>query len=646
MSATPETSDSEGEQTVSLLDGINSPADLKTLSAEQLKELAEEIRAKILAIASVNGGHLAPHLGVVELSIALHYVYETENDALIWDVGHQCYPHKILTGRRDQMETIRQKDGLSGYPKRGESPYDCFGVGHSSTSISAALGMAVARDRMGERKNVVAIIGDGAITAGMAWEAMSHAGHLGTDMLVILNDNEMSISKNVGAVSSYFNRLITHRLYNRAKQDVGSIMSSVLGAQLTKAAQRIEHSVKGMITEATVFEQLGWRYVGPVDGHDLDTLIECMKNLKELKGPIFFHVVTRKGKGYSYAEEDPTTYHGVKAFDIATGKFAGGGSTGTPVPTFTDAFAEALIEEAKKDPRIVGITAAMGTGTGLSAFEKQFPERAFDVGICEQHAVTFAAGLAAQGMRPVAAIYSTFLQRGFDQYVHDVCLQNLPVVFAIDRAGCVGEDSPTQQGAFDLSFLRIIPNIKIGAPRDALDLKLMFHECLKEDGPTALRYARSKAPAIGPEENRKVLSGEVLRPGADATLLGIGPILANCLLAAESLAKEGLDVGVVDARWIKPLDEALLDSLTDAPVITVEENTVEGGFGSMVLEYYERQGRPNGVRVHMLGFPDEFITHMSREEQLAAINLDIDSICDTVRQAVKKPATNTLKSVG
>ncbi|MCL4693776.1 MAG: 1-deoxy-D-xylulose-5-phosphate synthase, partial [Candidatus Hydrogenedentes bacterium] len=441
-----------------ILDTINSPRDLKTLKVEQLKTLAEEIRHKIIATASVNGGHLAPHLGVVDLTLALHYVFDTEDDMLVWDVGHQCYAHKLVTGRRDMLPTIRKKGGLSGYPKRSESPYDVFGVGHSSTSISAGLGMAVARSLTQRGGRAIAVIGDGAMTAGMAFEALSHAGHLGTDLIVILNDNNMSISNNVGAVSAYFNRLITGGLYTRARGDLHTFMERTLGQHLTRAAERLEHSVKGFLTPGSMFEALGLRYVGPVDGHDMDTLVECLGNLKKTSGPVFFHCVTKKGKGYSYAEQDPQTYHGVQAFDITTGKFQA--SSAAPVPTFTGAFADAMIEAARENEKVVGITAAMPTGTGLSKFEKEFPERTFDVGICEQHAVTFAAGLATQGMRPVCAIYSTFLQRAYDQVIHDVCMQNLPVVFAIDRAGAVGEDSPTQQGAFDVSFLRAVPELK------------------------------------------------------------------------------------------------------------------------------------------------------------------------------------------
>jgi len=621
---------------VSILDTIDAPADVRELSIEDLERLGEEIRGRILEIASERGGHLAPHLGVVELTLALHHTFELERDKLIWDVGHQCYPHKLLTGRRDQMGTIRQKDGLSGYPKRDESPYDAFGVGHSSTSISAALGMAVARDKKGENRKIAAVIGDGAITAGMAWEALAHAGHLGSDLLVVLNDNEMSISKNVGALSSYFNRLITNNMYSRAREDINSLLKRTLPNQVAKAAHRFEHSVKGFLTPGTIFEELGFKYVGPVDGHDIPVLVECLENIHQLTGPVFFHVVTRKGKGYSYAEEDPLSYHGVKAFDIATGKFKAAQPAEEthaikPPKSFTEAFTEAFVEAAENDPRVVGITAAMPTGTGLSHAESLFPDRIFDVGICEQHAVTFAAGLAAQGMKPVCAIYSTFLQRGFDQYVHDVCLQNLPVLFAVDRAGCVGEDSPTQQGAFDLSFLRCIPNATVMAPRDDIDTKAMIQWGLDANHPVAVRYARGAAPTIGPQENRDITKAEILKQPGDAVFLAIGPVVGACLEAARLLEDEGLHIGVIDARLVKPLDADLLDSISHLPIVTVEENSIVGGFGSAVLEHFERKNMTGDIHLRMVGFPDAFIPHMTRDEQLREIGVDAGSLAETMR---------------
>jgi 1-deoxy-D-xylulose-5-phosphate synthase len=476
----------------------------------------------------------------------------------------------------------------------------------------------------------------------MAFEAMAHAGHLGTDLMVILNDNKMSISKNVGAMSSYFNRLITAGLYNRARQDISSVMRQVFGSSLSKAAQRVEQGVKGILTPSTIFEELGWKYVGPVDGHDLDTLIDFFRNLSRFHGPVFFHCVTQKGRGYEYAEEDPLTYHGVRAFDIGTGKFVPASASSR---SFTDVFADTMIEAADLDKRIVGITAAMPTGTGLSKFEQRFPDRTFDVGICEQHAVTFAAGLASQGMRPVCAIYSTFLQRGFDQLLHDVCIQRLPVVFAIDRAGAVGEDSPTQQGAFDLSFLRIVPEITVMAPRDDIDLRAMLLWALQQDYPVAIRYARGLAPTLGAAEGRDITRGEVLREGTDVVLIGIGPCLANALEAADKLADLGISAAVVDARLVKPLDTALLDSLAGKPMITLEENTVLGGFGSAVLEYYAARSQPNDIHLRMLGFPDAFLGHATRDQQVAEIGLDTDSIVQTARALAGQPATHPSGSV-
>ncbi len=611
-----------------LLDRIKRPRDLKSFSIDELKRLAEEMRQTIVATASVNEGHLAPHLGVVELAIAIHHAFDTEQDKVIWDVGHQCYPHKLLTGRASQFHTIRKKGGLSGYPKPCESPYDAFGVGHSSTSISAALGMAVARDRQGGNQRVIAVIGDGAMTGGMAFEALAHAGQIGTDMLVVLNDNKMAISPNVGVLSAYFSRLITGGLYTRAREDISGLVRQVLGPQLRKAAQRVEQSVKSLITPGTLFEAFGFKYVGPVDGHDLGTLLDCLNNIKTIKGPVFFHCVTKKGKGYEFAEEDPLTYHGVRAFDIKTGKFH---SAGAGAKSFTDAFAEALIEAAHEDERIVGITAAMPTGTGLSQFEKHFPDRVFDVGICEQHAVTFAAGLAISGLKPVCAIYSTFLQRGYDQYIHDVCMQGLPVVFAIDRAGAVGEDSPTQQGAYDLSFLRVIPGVAVAAPRDDVDMSAMLHWALKQDMPVAIRYARAKAPTIGEAAGRDITHGEMLREGSDVVILGVGPCLATCLKAAEELEAEGLSVAVADARFVKPLDTQLLEQIADRPILTVEENSIEGGFGSAVLEYYQQSGRLHEITLQRAGFPDTYIEHATRDEQLAEIGLDAVGITAALR---------------
>lgn len=623
---------------MAILDKINTPRDVKALTLPELESLSLELREQVIDVVNQNGGHLASPLGVVDLTVALHYVFDIHEDAdqLIWDVGHQCYAHKLLTERKDRIFTLRKQGGLSGYPKISESPYDCFGTGHSSTSISAAAGMAAARDRLGKDNHVIALIGDGAMTAGMAFEAMAHAGHLGLDMLVILNDNEMSISPNVGALSNYFNRIIMASPYKRAKEDVGSYVKALIGDRMTRTVQDFEKSVKGFITQGGLFQELGFNYIGPMDGHDMPLLIEVLSKLKTMKGPILLHCRTEKGKGLKVAEDDPLKYHGVspKAVKLsdAEGNALPAKSEVAPAKTFTDAFVDGMLEAAAADSRVVGITAAMPTGTGLSKFEQVHPDRFYDVGICEQHAVTFAAGLAIAGMKPVAAIYSTFLQRAYDQLLHDVAIQKLPVVFAIDRAGLVGEDSPTQNGTFDISFLRCVPDLVIGAPRDDVDTKAMLHWSLQQDGPVALRYARGKATTIGTAEGRDIARGEVLREGRDVTLLGLGPCLAECLRAAAVLEADGFSVGVADARWVKPLDGALLDRLADRPIITVEENTLDGGFGSAVLEYFSNLGRLDDVRIFRLGIPDVFSAQATREEQLAAHGLDADGLAAAVRR--------------
>lgn len=627
-----------------LLARLNTPQDLKTFSLDELEALAAEIRRMIIQTVSHNGGHLASPLGVVELTIALWYVFDLEQDHLIWDVGHQSYAHKILSGRKDRFSSLRLKGGISGYPRRSESPYDAFGTGHSSTSISAAVGMAVARDQKHENRHIIAVIGDGAMTGGMALEALNHAGHLGTDMLVILNDNEMSIAKNVGALSSYFTRLITARQYKRAKEDVTSFVKRILGPRLSQTAHRLEVSVKGFLTAGGFFQELGFNYVGPVDGHDLPALVGLFSNLKRMHGPILLHCATVKGKGYQDAEDDPMRWHGVKPFPLKV--IEGEGEARPPekldmhprpvAKTFTDVFADAAIEKAESDESVVAITAAMPTGTGLDRFQERFPDRFFDVAICEQHAVTFAAGLAAGGLRPICALYSTFLQRGYDQLIHDVCLQNLPVVFAIDRAGLVGEDSPTHVGAFDMSFLRVTPNLQILVPRDDVDLREMLRYALTQPGPVAIRYPRDVASTIGNIVRPKVTRTELLRKGTDALLFSAGPCASTCLRVADLLAAEGFSIGVADVRCIRPLDEAFLDTLPPLPLITVEENTLAGGFGSAILEYYERTERLNEVQITRLGLPDAFVEHAKRQEQLVECGLDPVSIASSVRAVVAR----------
>ncbi|MBP8129851.1 MAG: 1-deoxy-D-xylulose-5-phosphate synthase [Candidatus Hydrogenedentes bacterium] len=620
-----------------ILDKIDSPGDLKALQAHELETLAQELREQIIETVNRNGGHLASPLGVVELTLALHYVYDAGRDQIIWDVGHQCYAHKLLTGRREVFDSLRKAGGISGYPKVSESPFDAFGTGHSSTSISAAVGMAVARKLRGENHHIVAVIGDGAMTAGMAMEALSHAGDLGLDLLVVLNDNEMSISPNVGALSRYFNRLITALPYKRAKEDVASFVKMLLSERTVRRIQDIEKAAKGLITHGAFFQELGFNYIGPVDGHDLPLLVAVLTNLKQMHGPILFHCHTEKGKGLRVAERDPLAYHGIKPMALKQEDSEGlprapeANGSKPAACTFTDAFARAVIEAAEADSRVVGITAAMPTGTGLAQFAERFPDRFFDVGICEQHAVTFAAGLAVRGLRPVAAIYSTFLQRAYDQLIHDVCLQRLPVVFAIDRAGLVGEDSPTQNGTFDLSYLRAVPELTILAPRDDVDTELMLRWALQQDGPVAIRYARSKAPTIGAQADRDVTRGQILRHGMDATLLAVGPCVAACLAAAETLAAEGWNLGVADARRVKPLDAALLDAVADRPIITVEENTLDGGFGAAVIEHFNALGRLDGMRIHRIGIPDTFSEQGTREEQLAMHGLDAKGIAAFAR---------------
>lgn len=620
-----------------LLSRVNAPNDLKDLSIEQLEALAKEVREIIIDTVYANGGHLASPLGVVDLTLALYHAFDLEKDLVVWDVGHQSYAHKLFTGRRDVFHTLRQKGGIAGYPRMSESPYDAFGTGHSSTSISAALGMAIARDYRHEKHRVVAVIGDGAMTGGMAIEALNHAGHLGTDLLVILNDNEMSIARNVGALSAYFSRLITTRPYKRAKEDVTTFVKRILGQRLSLTAHRFEQSVKGFITAGGLFQELGFNYVGPVDGHDLPALVGFLSNLRQMQGPILFHCFTQKGKGCPEAEDDPTKYHGVKPRrpkQVETegeARLPERAKTMPPTKAFTDVFADALIELAEGDSRVVAITAAMPTGTGLNRFEERFPERFHDVGICEQHAVTFAAGLAARRMRPVCALYSTFLQRGYDQVIHDVCLQDLPVIFAIDRAGLVGDDGPTHAGAFDISFLRAVPNLTVLAPRDDLDLRAMMRWALEQSGPVAIRYPRDTAPTIGARSARNVAKGEILRTGSDATLLALGACVWNALRAAEILEDEGIYVAVADARSAKPLDTALLRRISSSPIITVEENALLGGFGSAVLEYFEQTGRLSNVAIRRIGLADSFCEQAHRNEQLVQSGLDAKSIAAVAR---------------
>ena len=617
-----------------LLERVNSPEDLRQLGIPELKQLADELRSFMITSVSRTGGHLSSGLGTVELTIALHHVYNTPTDRLVWDVGHQSYPHKILTGRRERMNTLRQKDGLSGFPKRDESPYDAFGVGHSSTSISAALGMAIAAQKEGADRKVIAVIGDGAMTAGMAFEALNHAGDLDANLLVILNDNDMSISPNVGGLSNYLARILSGKLYSTMREGSKKVLQRM--PTVWELAKRAEEHMKGMVVPGTLFEELGFNYIGPVDGHDLDTLIKTLTNLRSLSGPQFLHVVTKKGKGYVPAEENPCTFHGVSAFDAETGEMLGKAGSG---PTYTQVFGQWLCDMAAADQRLIGITPAMREGSGLVEFSEQFPDRYYDVGIAEQHAVTLAAGLACEGLKPVVAIYSSFLQRAYDQLIHDVALQNLPVLFAIDRAGIVGPDGPTHAGSFDLSFLRCIPNMVVMAPADERECRQMLSAGFLHHGPAAVRYPRGTGPGVKPLDDLGPLplgKGEVRREGKCIALLAFGPLLAPALQAAESI-----DATVANMRFIKPLDEALVLDLAKSHqlLVTLEDNAVMGGAGSAVNELLASHGIT--VPVVNLGLPDQFLEQGSREGILASCGLDAQGILERLRPALESGTCQT-----
>jgi len=619
---------------MSVLDRIGSPADLKGLDRGELRQLAEDLRREIVQTVSRTGGHLASSLGVVELTIALHRVLDSPRDKIVWDVGHQAYAHKLLTGRRDRFPTLRQLDGLSGFPKRSESPHDCFDVGHSSTSISAALGMAAARDRRGGDEKIVAVIGDGSMTAGLAYEGLNQAGHLKKNLVVVLNDNEMSISPNVGALSSFLSRKMTSDFFVRLKKEGKHLLGAMpgIGKDLLQLASRAEHSLKGFFTPGMLFEAFGFDYFGPIDGHDLDKLLETLANVVKLEGPVLVHVVTRKGQGFRPAEQAPSRFHGVGPFDPDTGEVAGGKGG---EETYTGVFGRTLTELAEKDERLVAITAAMAEGTGLKEFARRFPDRFYDVGIAEQHAVTFAAGLACFGLKPVVAIYSTFLQRAYDQVLHDVCLQNLPVIFALDRGGLVGADGPTHHGTFDLSFLRCIPNLVFMVPRDEVELRRAMETARRHEGPFAFRYPRGKARGLavdGVPEPVPVGRGEWLRRGDDVSIVAIGSTVADALRAAELLEREGISAGVIDPRFIKPLDEELLLAAAGSGlVVTVEENVLQGGFGSALCELFADAAV--NVPVIRLGLPDRFIEQGGQDELRARYGIDAAGIAERVRRA-------------
>ena len=625
-------------RTTPLLDRIDSPADLRDLSDSELKQLAAELRFETVDTVSHTGGHLGASLGVIELTVALHAVFETPHDRLIWDVSHQAYPHKILTGRRSGMRTLRQGGGLSGFTRRVESPYDPFGAAHSSTSISAALGMAAATQLQGEARRCIALIGDGAMTAGMAYEAMNNAGAMELPLIVVLNDNDMSIAPNVGAMSNYLARLISSRSYRSLRQ-VAKEVARRFPKPFEIAALRAEEYARGLVTGGTLFEEMGFYYVGPIDGHNLDHLLPILRNVRDTegRGPVLIHAVTQKGKGYEPAEVSGDKYHGVSKFDIDTGVQA---KSKPAAPSYTSVFAKSLIAEAERDPSICAITAAMPSGTGVDAFGARFPDRAFDVGIAEQHAVTFAAGLACEGMKPFAAIYSTFLQRGYDQVVHDVAIQSLPVRFAIDRAGYVGADGATHCGAFDIAYLGCLPNFVLMAAADEADLVHMVATAVGiDDCPSALRYARGEGVGVPLPERGEALEigkGRIVREGTKAAILSYGARLHDALAAAERLDAEGISTTVADARFAKPLDEDLVRRLAENHelLLTVEEGSV-GGFGAFTLQFLAGRGLLDGsLKVRSLVMPDIFIDHDKPEAQVAQAGLDVESIFRTVSSAL------------
>lgn len=610
------------QKTYPLLSQINSPDDLRLLPKDKLQPLCDELRAYLLESVSQTSGHLASGLGVVELTVALHYVYQTPLDQLIWDVGHQAYPHKILTGRRDQMHTIRQKDGLHPFPWREESPFDVLSVGHSSTSISAGLGIAIAAEKENAGRKTVCVIGDGAITAGMAFEAINHAGSLHTDMLVILNDNEMSISENVGALNNHLARLFTGSLYGTLREGGKKLLSGI--PPIKEFVRKTEEHVKGFVSPVgTMFETLGFNYIGPIDGHDIEELISTLKNMRNMSGPQFLHIKTKKGKGYTPAEQDPIGFHGVPKFDHTSGKLPQTKSA----PTYSNIFGDWLCEMAERDPKIIGITPAMREGSGMVEFSKRFPQQYFDVAIAEQHAVTFGAGLAIAGYKPVVAIYSSFLQRAYDQLIHDVAIQNLPVIFAIDRAGIVGADGQTHQGAFDLSFMRCIPNMTIMCPSDENEMRQMLYTAYTMNSPVAVRYPRGNAQGVElqPMQALEIGKGKVLKQGEKVAILNFGALLNEAKQVAEAN-----NYTLVDMRFAKPLDEALIAELADSHelLVTLEENALQGGAGSAVNEYLQHIGKIKPLL--MLGIPDFFIPQATQAESYADLGLDAKGIAQKI----------------
>ncbi|MEC4686275.1 MAG: 1-deoxy-D-xylulose-5-phosphate synthase [Nitrospirota bacterium] len=619
-----------------MLKDIKDPDDIKKLDFPALIELTGEIRERIIETVSCTGGHLASSLGVIELTIALHYVFDSPTDKIIWDVGHQSYAHKLITGREERFSTLRQYRGISGFPKRTESPHDHFGTGHSSTSISAALGMAEARELKEEDFSVVAVIGDGAMTSGLAFEGLNNAGHLGIPLIVVLNDNEMSISRNVGALSSYFNRILTGELYQRFKKDTKAFLEGIpkVGDRMYRLAHKLEETVKSLLLPGHIFEELGFNYIGPIDGHDIETMIETFKRIRRADGPVLVHVITTKGKGYEFSEKNPSWFHGVGPFELATGSPKGSGG----IASYSDVFGNTLTEIAKKDERVVAVVAAMTEGTGLGDFARTFPDRFFDVGIAEPHAVTFAAGLAANGFIPVVAVYSTFLQRSYDEILHDVCLQNLPVVFAIDRAGIVGDDGPTHHGAFDISYLRHIPNLVVMAPKDKGEFTEMLDFAISLKRPVAIRYPRGNCTEQfdHTQQTLRLGEGEILTDGNDLALLAIGSMVYPAYKAAQRLRAEGVSTMVVNARFAKPLDNDILLRISDSVrnLVTIEENSVAGGFGSSVLETLSSMGI-HDMNVRVMGIPDIFVEQGPQSVLKRLLGLDEDGIFVTASSLIK-----------
>ena len=615
-----------------LLDSVDSPQDLKNIPVEKLPELAKEIRDMLLDTISKTGGHLSSNLGVVELTLAMHYVFNSPIDKFVWDVGHQSYVHKLLTGRKSRFETLRQHDGLCGFTKREESQHDHWNCGHGGTSISAALAFAKARDLKKEKNDVVAVIGDGSLTAGMAFEGLNHTGHIQSDMIVVLNDNEWSISANVGGMSAHLSKIMTGQVMLKIKQEIGQLLLAVpgIGKEISRYAHKIDEAIKGVFIPGRLFEDLGFRYVGPIDGHDVEALIDSFTTVKNLKGPTLMHVITRKGKGYEQAEEKADVWHGAKPFNVSTGEFHKKKAN----PAYTNIFANALIELAKEDEKVVGITAAMPDGTGISKFGKEFPERTFDVGMAEQHGVAFAGALAIEGFRPVAAIYSTFLQRAYDQVVHDICLMNLDVTFALDRAGIVGEDGATHQGLYDIAFLRTLPNMVVMAPKDENELRHMLKTAVCHKGPAALRYPRGSGLGVPLDEEMKELEigkGEVIKDGSDIAILAYGHTVDGAMMVSNMFEKEGVSVAVINARFAKPVDKDLIVQYAKSTrcLITIEEHSLKGGFGSAVLEALQEE-KVFSVPVKCIGLGDIVLEHGAPGKQRKDLKLDPEGMFDTI----------------